>query len=268
MGALLSFLETGLQKTDSGLGDRSKYVGASDIGHCLEKAYLSKTLGETHLLKQQIIFQRGHIGEEIIRNGLLNTTETINFREQVEAKGIEEINSFIASHIDFVIDFPNEHVVVECKTISSALPDNQPRQSWIYQVQLQIGLLRATTDKKCDRGKIIAMNLNTGEAHEFDVVFNELLYNVAIQRANILWEAVQTKTAPKGEVSDLCGFCSFRTQCQTLKRGAVELPEEVEAIAQRVKEHAAIEKSIKADKQNLKAFLEATGAKRLSLIHI
>jgi CRISPR-associated exonuclease Cas4 len=262
MSSLLSFLESGLKRSDSGLGDRSKYVGSSDIGHCLEKSFLSKTIGEEHDLKQLLIFERGHIAEGIVRNGLLNHEAKPKFYEQVETKGFNKETAFIKTHIDFVVEFPNEIIVVECKSISSPLPDNQPRESWIYQVQLQLGLLRHTAKKQCNRGKIVAFNVNSGEAHEFDVKFNEELFKVAIKRANIIWNAVKTNTAPKGEVSELCGYCSFKTQCQTLKKGAIEMPKEIEIIAKRVKEYAQMEKKIKADKENLKAFMEAANTRK------
>jgi len=261
MGKLFSFLELGLQNTDSGLGDRSKYVGASDIGHCLEKSFLSKTIGETHDLKQQVIFQRGHIAEGIIKNGFQNNPAELKFQEQVEVTG-EDTDGFIKGHIDFVVEFPNEVVVVECKTFSSPLPNGEPRESWRHQVQLQIGLLKKKTSKICKRGKIIAMNINSGEVFEFDVIFNEALYKIAQKRANILWNAVLSKVAPQGEVSDLCGYCSFKTQCQTLRKNGIQMPKEIEEIAKRVKQHRELETQIKKDKENLKAFLEAIGTKR------
>lgn len=40
---LLDFLKVGLENTDSGLGDRSLYVGSSDVGQCPKKSFLSKT---------------------------------------------------------------------------------------------------------------------------------------------------------------------------------------------------------------------------------
>ncbi len=257
----LPFLEKGLSSTDSGLGDRSKYIGSSDIGQCFKKSYLSKLKGETHDLKRLLIFERGHVAEGIVRNGLQNNPAKVTFSEQVEVKGLNQEVAHIKTHIDFVVEFPQELVVIECKTISSVLPEGKPRESWIYQVQLQLGLLRQTSKKIC-RGLIVTFDLNTGEALEFPVEFNDALYNVAIRRANTLWNAVQTQNEPRGEMSDLCAFCNFRQECNTLQAGAVQMPKEVEAMALRVQDLSAIEKEIKTTKQNLKAYMEASGCKK------
>jgi CRISPR-associated exonuclease Cas4 len=262
MGALLKFLEIGLRNTDSGLGDRSKYIGSSDIGQCPKKSYLSKTVGETHELKQLLIFERGHVAEGIVRNGLTNNPSKIPFKEQVEVSGMTSNTKFIKTHIDFVVEFPNEYVVVECKTISSSLPKGTPRESWIYQVQLQLGLLKQRSKKQV-RGLIVAFDLNLGDAFEFDVEFNETLYDVAIQRADRLWQAVQSQSEPKGETGDLCGYCNFSQRCNTLQSNGGKMPEEVEAIATKVKELSSLEKEIKANKQNLKAFMEAANCKKV-----
>lgn len=262
MGALLKFLEIGLRNTDSGLGDRSKYVGSSDIGQCPKKSYLSKKKGETHSLKQLLVFERGHVAEGIVRNGLINNPSSVSFQEQVEVEGLALDTKFIKTHIDFVVEFPNEHVVVECKTISSPLPYGAPRESWIYQVQLQIGLLQQKSKKKV-RGLIVAFDLNTGDAFEFDVEFNKALYDIAIKRANRLWQAVQSRKEPKGEISDLCAYCPFSSQCDTLQKNGMQMPREIEAMALKVKEFSSTEKEIKAAKANLKAFLEVANASKL-----
>lgn len=261
MGAFLNFLEIGLKNTDSGLGDRSKYIGSSDIGQCPKKSYFSKTIGEDHNLKQLLIFERGHVAEGIVRNGLINNPSKVSFEEQVEVSGSTPSTKYIKTHIDFVVEFPNEYVVVECKTISSSLPGSTPRESWVYQVQLQLGLLQQKSKKKV-RGLIVAFDLNSGDAFEFDVEFNEILYNIAIQRADKLWQAVQSQEEPKGEVGDLCAFCAFSQHCNTLQSNGIKMPKEVEAIALRVKELLSVEKEIKANKQNLKAFMEAANCNK------
>lgn len=258
--ALLKFLEQGLKNTDSGLGDRSKYIGSSDIGQCPKKAFFGKKTKETHELKQLLIFERGHVAEGIVRNGLANNPHAISFKEQVEIQGTGKL-SYIKTHIDFIVDFPQECVVIECKTISSPLPNNQPRESWIYQVQLQLGLLRATSNREC-RGIIVAFNLNTGEAFEFNVDYNEKFFNIAVDRASSLWESVQSNIEPEGEIGDLCTYCSFKSQCQTLQRNGEQLPQEVEQMAMRLKELKPLENEAKNIKDNIKAFMESANLKK------
>jgi len=262
---LLQFIEAGLRLVDSGLGDRSKYVGSSDIGQCFKKSYLSKFQKVIFSAKQLIIFMRGHNAEGIVREGLKNNPMNIKFKEQVEVKGKGNL-SFIKTHIDFVVEFPQELLVIECKSISSSLPNNQPRESWILQTILQMGLLKAQTNRSV-RGKIVAINVNTGDREEFDVIWNNALFNVAISRANTLWNSMQTKTEPKGEVGDLCGFCPFKGTCETLRANGTQIPKDVQEALEQYKELQETAKKANTDakaiKENLISFMQATGSKKL-----
>ena len=58
MSKFLKFIETGLKHRDSGLGDRSTYIGASDVGQCPKKSYLSKLFKPEYDLKQHIVFMQ------------------------------------------------------------------------------------------------------------------------------------------------------------------------------------------------------------------
>ena len=49
------------KETASSLGDRSKYIGASDIGGCLRKSFLSKQQKTEYDIAQHIVFERGHL---------------------------------------------------------------------------------------------------------------------------------------------------------------------------------------------------------------
>lgn len=258
---LLDFIKNGLENTDSGLGNRSTYIGSSDIGQCPKKSFLSKTKGESYNLEQLLIFQRGHVAEGIVRNGLKNnSTAKVNFEEQVEICGLGEID-FIKTHIDFVVDFPNEKLVIECKTISSPLPNNSPRESWVYQVQSQMALLQQSTNKQV-RGKIVAFNLNSGEALEFDVEFNQALFDVAKQRASHIWNSLKSNTEPDGEVSDLCAYCPFKGKCSSLRAEAQELPKELSDAVKKLQEIKVAAKEEKSIKENIKAFMQASGMKK------
>lgn len=251
----LKFLESGLKNKDSGLGDRSKYIGSSDIGQCPKKSYLSKIKGQEYALQQLLIFERGHVAEGIVRNGLQNNSNKVDFHEQVEINGEGNL-SFLRSHIDFLVNFPREDVIIECKSISSPLPNDEPRLSWIYQVQFQMGLLKPKTSKPI-RAIIVAFNLNTGVAESFDVAFDKKIFQLAIERGEKIWESVQNKDEPDGEISDLCPYCPFKGQCNTLRKSGEELPDDVKmAVAKYIKLQGYI-KEAQQIKASLKDFFQA-----------
>lgn len=259
---LLDFLMVGLKNADSGLGDRSKYIGSSDIGQCPKKSYLSKLNKVEYNQKQLLIFDRGHNAELTVRKGLENHPTKLKFTEQYEAIGKDNLN-FIKTHIDFVVEFPNELLIIECKTISSPLPNNNPYESWIYQVQIQLGLLKAMTGKNV-RAKILAFDLNTTDrTDEFDVYFNQSLFDIAVERALYLWESLKTKVEPKAERSNLCAFCPFKDSCEALRgTNSHILPDDVGQGLAKLYEIKPLVKDEKDIKENIKAFMEATGLKK------
>jgi CRISPR-associated exonuclease Cas4 len=259
--SFLKFIEEGLKNADSGLGDRSQYVGASDVGQCLKKSYLQKTKGSDYSLKQLIIFQRGHNAEEIVKKGLQYNPSGLKFHEQVETAGKGEL-SFMKSHLDFVVNFPNELVPIECKSISSPLPNGRPRESWLFQVALQMSQLRLTAKKKVERAFIVTVDVNTGEMEEHVLGYSEPHAKIAEARAKKLWNAVQNKEEPEGEISDLCGFCPFKMECNTLQKNADKLPSEIVAMAKRAKELSAASKEAKALRENILAFMQAANIRK------
>lgn len=255
-------IEEGLRNTDSGLGERSTYVGASDIGQCLKKSYLSKFDKEDFDFEQLLIFERGHVAEGIFIKGLENSPkkDAFSFKKQLEFVGKDEW-SFIRTHLDLHVSFPREDVAVEGKTFRTELPDGKPRLSWLYQNHIQMWLASESTGRKT-RGIIAAIDLNTAKRHEFSVTFSEILLHQAQERALKLWNAMQTRTEPEGEVSDLCAYCPYKNSCSTLLKNGENLPEEVDSMLIRLKELSASEKEAKALRENIKAFMEAANIRK------
>lgn len=249
MSALKTHMETTLNARDNGLGDRSLYFGASEILSCEEAMYLSKIekIKRSRTLQEMIVLLKGNIGENLVEWGF---GEALNFESQVECHGEGEY-AFIKAHADFMVHFPNESIIVEVKTTND-IPD-AIRESWFAQVQVQLGLLGLK------RGKVFAMNLNTGHHEEFDVIFNQTVFDSLLKSMKDKWDQIhQPSYKPKGEKSALCGYCSFKLECQTLKNDNL-LPGDVELMAIRSK---ALKKEIKVLDENVKAFMQAAGYER------
>jgi len=242
--------------TTTTLGNRSTYVGASDLS-CLRKAYLSKTIGEEHDVKQLIVFERGHIAENIVKKMLYG----VPVKEQVEVVG-EASNGFpIKAHIDFVVDFGKELVVVEAKSTSKEV--DEPYESWLLQVQLQMGLLAKNTNKSV-RGYVVAINVNTGWHETFEVKPNKVLFNMAMNNANILADALVNKQEPEATEQFYCSKCSFKGNCPAITKGVVEqLPPDVAEVVKKIAALSKVEKEIKSLKSQLKEYFEATGKTRV-----
>lgn len=263
----LNFLENGIKafskkNTMETLGDRSAYVGSSDIGQCPRKAFLSKTMPVEASFQQELVWMRGHIAESIVSNGL--SGGDITFETQVEVCG-EGDYTFIKTHIDFVADMGNESIVIECKS-TNAIPQ-EPYLSWILQVQLQMGLLRKK--QKVERGIIAVINLNTGAMEAFDIPYSEEMFQMALSRAKNLWDSLQSKQEPQAETGSLCSFCSYKGNCPVLHKGADSLPLELEQDALRYAELQKQSKEAQKEADSLKSklmdFMSATGTKKVQV---
>ena len=206
MAGFAEFLKAGLVKAveeDNSLGDRSTYIGASDIGNCPRKVYLDKVNPQTIEAEQALIFTRGHLAEDIVRKGL-------------DAKGVkyeyqkELTLDYIKAHLDFLFCKKDECIVVECKT-SKSIPDT-PYSSWILQIQLQMYLVKEHYQKNV-RGYIVVMDMVSGKVEDFEVEYNEKLAQLALDRAKQLWEALQNNEAPQPEEQLYCSSCPHRKDC-------------------------------------------------------
>lgn len=262
MGKLLEIIQEGLKldnQNNTSLGDRSKYVGASDVGSCLRNAYLSKLNTVDYSAEQLLVLFRGQIAEEIVRRGLV--AKGIPYTYQAELKGQGDYD-FVRVHPDFLFCSASECVVVECKTVRDLIPE-APYESWIYQVQLQLHLTMQTYGKKT-RGYVLAIELGSGKMQDYEVSYNPTLVQIALDRATMLWQAMKDKTEPQAEEQMYCSQCHFKGSCPKMAGGLEQAPDDIAMMARRLKELSSYEKEIKALKENLKAFMEASGAKKLA----
>lgn len=244
------------KETANSLGDRSTYIGASDIGGCLRKAFLSKQQKTEYDIAQHIVFERGHLSEGIVAKMLEGTP----YKTQIEACGKADNGFPIKAHIDFVVDFGSELIVIEAK--STSIPVDEPYESWVLQTQLQMGLLKPIYKDKIIRGYIIAIDVNSGWYRTFEVAPNGTLYNIALENANKLANALKTNKCPDGELQLYCSKCPFKSDCSAVTKGAdKQLPINIKANIRKLKSLQSAEKEIKKIKDEIKSFMEATNIK-------
>lgn len=165
---LLRLLTQGLlthaeQKTANELGDRSQYIGMSDIGkgmECMRSAVASKLgLSATpvaagvdpndldRILGRQIVLQRGHWQEHGIEKALAATG--VKLLPQLEIC-IEYQGVPIKTHLDFTLVWGGQRPAVRILELKSneRIPDSLYAS---YEAQLygQVGLLKSCWDEPC-----------------------------------------------------------------------------------------------------------------------
>lgn len=236
---LIPFFETAIvalnRNKTAELGDRTQYIGSSDVGSCARKVYLQKIDQDPteHDFSTLMKFSRGHTAEILIDNifeaaGVKNLYET-----QVE---VIHPDHPLKAHIDFLFhtDFDGKKQlhVVEVKSVNG-IPD-EPYPSWIDQLNFQLGLLRLKYPKKKLGGSILTIDLNAGQMHQFNGFdYNATLFNYLCNRGLHILECLAGNEEPSTTTSFLCGYCSYRADCPALAMAEVELPPEIESMANR-----------------------------------
>lgn len=163
-GALLGIIAQGLSRhadisTQRTLGDRTSYVGLSDIGRALEcmRATVAAKLfpvgppagnpDQMHAaLKRLLTLQRGHCFENLVGHAL--DAIELSMLRQVEIDICHQ-GTPIKAHLDFVLVSPSPVPTVrilECKS-AKRLPDTL-YTSYETQVYGQVGLLAAAWNTK------------------------------------------------------------------------------------------------------------------------
>lgn len=235
---LLSFIEHALVELNHSksaeLGNRMQYIGSSDVGSCPRKVCLQKTCpaglpGLSTMLK----FSRGHVAETLLieifnAGGVKQLYDT-----QVEV--CHPVYPFKA-HIDFLFyaDFNGKQQlhIVELKSVSG-IPDD-PYAQWVDQVNFQIGLLKIKYPKQKIGGSILAIDLNAGELKQFDgFEYNESLFSYLVGKGAHLLDCLNGIEEPQPAPSFLCAYCNYRSDCPSMTVPEVELPPDIEALANR-----------------------------------
>lgn len=231
------------------LGDRSVYIGSSDIAGCPRKVFLQRQFPTQPGVSTLLKFARGHAAEWLLSK-IFDASE-VPYDTQVE---ICHPTMPLRCHIDFVFYEPKGLHAVEVKSVSG-IPD-APYPQWEDQLRYQLGMLRMQYPKGNIGGSILAVDLNAGEVHQFngyehdDTMFN-YLYHRGLHLLDVLNDQANADCSP----SHLCGFCQFRADCPSMSLPKVQLPPEIEMIAAKYAElngtKTASEKEMKAIRQEL-----------------
>jgi len=207
----------------SHLGDRTQYIGASDIASCPRKAVLSKIHPIPHDTSTLMRFARGHITEDLLAR--IFEAGGATFLRQVEVCHPCEP---IRCHIDFLFySSRNGRIhLVELKSVDG-IP-HEPYSSWIDQLHVQLGLFRENNPDSHIGGSILAVDLNAGAWQEFNGLSpNETVYRFLLEKkGKHILSALRGDCEPDTEPGILCGYCSYRSECPG-HGGAQPIPREI-----------------------------------------
>lgn len=266
---LLLTLQTALQQladqhTVETLGDRTAYLGTSDIGTCPRKTILKKIKAPAADLVTLLRFRRGHMAEDVVANAFTVAGFT-NFKRQVEVRHAGEIP--VLAHLDFVFisEARKTMAVLEVKAPEN-IPDH-PHGAWETQLYLQMGLLADSfPGYTVEKGAILAVNFGDQGMRLFDGYAPQtVLYQGLIDRAGSIWKQYQqystgTLAMPSMEAGPLCGYCPFLQDCPKFEAEEVkELTESVEILVELQQRQKDLEAEISLRKGDLLAIVAQRG---------
>ncbi len=243
--------EISKRETLESLGDRSKYVGASDVVGCPRKAILTKLQPPEFDNETLIRLMRGHLAETI----LVKCFSEINYRWKTQMEFVHPEYDYIKAHADFVFytkDF-SKIGIVEQKSVSS-IPD-EPYPSWVEQLQFQMGLAKLLYPKAEIKGSLFVIDLNSGKYEEFNGYEpNDEIFDVLLENAKKIYEFVQNNQVDDLPIEPglLCGYCPFKADCPAFTGDESEVPEDVQKAVESYMTISQEEKNLKREKDNLK----------------
>ena len=198
----------------SALGDRSKYIGASDVGKCGEQAVMDKLNKPVYSLRTLVNFLRGHITETIICKAL--DKSGVHYSTQVEV--VHPDYPFIIAHIDCILhDMPtleeSTEAIIKEKKSPATIPD-EPWDNQSFQIYYQMGLLKLAYPHLEITATIFNLSVSDGDRIDFGPYKpNDTIFASLVAKAKMLMNCVQTGELPKAEPCLLCGKCNHKVGC-------------------------------------------------------
>jgi len=152
-------------KSSVELGDRSQYVGSSDVVGCPRRKVYEKLYPTEYDTQTLLRFERGHMTEDILEPVLKKAG--IEYKRQVEI--IRPDEPMFQAHVDYLLKDAKGYHVLEVK--SSTYIPTEPYESWEAQLQWQLNALHEQYPKITSAtGSVLAMDLGRGAHHEYDSV--------------------------------------------------------------------------------------------------
>jgi len=240
-----------LEKESAKLGDRLKYIGASDVGGCPRKTVLSKIDPPEMDVPTLIRLQRGHLAELILKECF----EFTNYRWEPQKELVHPDYDYLRAHIDFFFytaDY-SKIGIVEQKSVS--LIPSEPYANWIDQLQFQLGLAKLVYPKAEIKGSLFVIDLNSGQYEEFNgMTPDDNIFSILVDKAKQLYEMVQRRELENlpVEIGPECSYCPFKATCPAFSGDDPVVSEDTKKLVKEYVDLSAQEKEIKGRKDSLK----------------
>jgi CRISPR/Cas system-associated exonuclease Cas4 (RecB family) len=216
--AICEYMDKRGRRTTTERGNN--YWSASSLGRCKRYQILCRagiiTNGVTNYAWKNAA-EDGHMGHAWRQHALQNVGVLIDMEQPI----IDEELKF-RGHFDLIVNLSGKLVLGDIKTqnsrafkFRSRLPgriDPHHRR----QLAAYFYFLKRDKYPVLDSARLYYVNKNTGEREEFELYFDDAIFNDILDELKTLNYHWDTKILPKKEVSNFCRICQFAPLCRTL----------------------------------------------------
>lgn len=205
------------RQTQDDLGDRSAYIGASDVNaNCIRRIVLEKREAATPKridLQQGIYFQRGHLAETILREALIEE----NIPHYYQPELIHPTEPWLVAHLDFMFVGSDSVLVNDMKT--GHIPSGP--DFWERQLHIQMGLAKLNFPGKSVLGGITVIDLTAGEVKQFNgFSYDPHEFARAFKRARFIKHVMKNGGEDRYTAqTPLCSWCRYIAGCPEYMTG-------------------------------------------------
>jgi CRISPR/Cas system-associated exonuclease Cas4 (RecB family) len=227
-----SYVRKGFNKRE-----RAKTVGASEIGQCARKVWYDKhhVDYDPEFIDGWGASKRGSVFESRFFVPAMRKKYGIN----LQWAGTQQkrfVDKYLSATPDgILVDQPKDLlaglmvpdigpsrcVVVDCKTIDPRINLSDPKPHHVFQVTVQLGLIRKLSKYKPDYAVLVYTNASFyDDTVEFVVKFDPEVFEHAYRRANqIMISSLASDLKPEGWIAggDECKYCPFSRSCRALR---------------------------------------------------
>lgn len=242
---------------------RALVVGASEIGQCSRKiGYLKKSEDERYQVDPDpdyldsygarvrgTVFEsywvramRHTYGDNLLMAGSKQKSWTVDCLSGTPDGILINQKRDLLKHLGVNDIGPSGAIVVDCKTIDPRISLKTAKPEHVYQVKVQLGLIRELSEYQPDFGLLSYHNASFwDDVVEFVVAFDSKIYERAkIRAGTIIHSESAAELLPEGWIAggDECTYCQFKRACAAV-RGDVPAPGKGRRLDSQTFEHFA-----------------------------
>lgn len=275
--------------------DRSNTVGASEIGQCARKIFWLKSESDSaHRVDRDPDYSetwgarmRGTVFEDRFWEPALRA----RFGDRLVLAGRNQrtfVSDFLSATPDgMIINLTPEEraeigteadcVMVECKTADPRTNLDIAKPQNVYQVQVQMGLVRENTMHRPTHSILSYTDASFwSDVREFVIEFDPLVFSVAKERATRLMTATEPPV-PEGYIAGgaECRYCPFTIACGVQRRNlpfqdnepdpqfAAEMKDAALALRTLESSRDTLDSDVRAAQDQIKSRLREKGVRKI-----